>query len=86
MQGIRNRFNSLGTSFYNLYKCTFITNSLTPYVQYGLNTVRTQFPKIAYQNTFEPEYTRPLVKYNAPIVVGLILTTLWASRAAVAED
>jgi hypothetical protein len=86
MQEIRSRFNSLGISFYNLYKATFTNNPLRPYVQYSINTVRTQFPKIAYQNTFEPEYTKPLVKHNVPIVLGLILTTIWASRVAVAEE
>lgn len=84
MQGIRNRFNSLGSSFYNIYKSTFTNSPLSPYLQYGFNTVRTQFPKLAYQNSFEPEYTRPAVKYNVPIVLGLVFATLWASRAAVA--
>ena len=86
MQAIRNRFNSLGTSFYNFYRCNFTNNPLTPYLQYSFNSVRTQFPKLAYQNTFEPEYTRPLVRHNVPIVLGLILATLYASRVAVAEE
>jgi hypothetical protein len=85
MQGIRNNYNSLGISFYNFYKC-YITNCpVTPYLSYSYNTARTHFPKLAYQNTFEPEYTRPVVKHNAPIVIALILTTLWASRVAVQE-
>ena len=86
MQGIRNRYNSLGISFYNFYKTNVINSPISPYLQYGINTIRIQFPKIAYQNTFEPEYTRPLVKYNVPIVLGLIFTTIWAARATVAEE
>ena len=46
----------------------------------------TQFPKIAYQNPFEDAYTRPEVKYNAPIVVSIIAFTLWYSRKAVADE
>ena len=47
---------------------------------------QTYFPKISYANPFEPAYTRPTVKYNAPIIAGLVLFTLWASHKTVAEQ
>jgi hypothetical protein len=57
-----------------------------PYLSYAINTTRTTFPKISYQDPFEPEYTRPTVKHNGPIVIAMIAFTLWASREAVAEE
>ena len=59
MQAIRTRYNSWAVCFYNGYR-KYITNFPTaPYEVYAFRMALTQFPKIAYQNPFEPAYTRP---------------------------
>lgn len=84
MQGVFHRYNSLASGFYNFYK-SFGTNCwLTPYLSYGINISRVYFPRISYQNNFEPEYTR--TSNHGYIVVALIATTLVASRLAVAQE
>lgn len=84
MIGIARRYNSVATAFYNLYR-RFGTNYWsTPYESYLLNVSRAYFPKIAYQNNFEPEYTR--TSYNAYAVLALVVATLVASRQAVAQQ
>ena len=85
MQAIRERYNTLAVWFYHFYKGTFRNCSVVPYISYATNMTITRFPKIAYQNPFEEAYTRPTVKYNAPIVISMILATLWVSRKAVWE-
>ena len=86
MQAIRNRYHKWAVCFYDGYHKYFVNCSLTPYLSYDLNMTLTQFPKIAYQNPFEPAYTRPEVKYNAPIVGSMILFTLWYSRKTSCEE
>ena len=84
MQVVLQRYNTIATGFYNFYK-TFGTNFwLTPYLNYGINISRVYFPKIAYQNNFEPEYTK--TSNHGYIVVALIASTLIASRVAVAQE
>jgi hypothetical protein len=84
MIGITRRYNTVATTFYNYYR-RFGTNYWSmPYETYLLNISRVYFPKIAYQNTFEPEYTR--TNNHAYIVIALIATTLVAARQAVAEE
>lgn len=84
MIGVTRRYNTLATAFYNFYR-RFGTNFWSaPYESYLLNISRIYFPKIAYQNNFEPEYTR--TSYNAYIVVALIASTLVAARQAVAAE
>jgi hypothetical protein len=86
MQGIVQRYNCWASCFYTQYR-RFVTSSpVSPYLYYALNVTRTHFPKLAYQNNFEPEYTRPLVKYNTAIVLSIVAFTLYASRKAVAEE
>lgn len=84
MQGILQRYNSLATGFYNIYRRFGSNSSIAPYSVYLLNVTRLYFPKIAYENNFEPEYTRN--SNHAYIVVALIATTLVAARQAVAEE
>jgi hypothetical protein len=86
MQGIRARYNTVAVCFYTFYR-KFVTHCPTaPYRNYVIRNIFTTFPKLAYQNPFEPAYTRPEVKYNAPVVLTLIAFTLWASRKAVCEE
>jgi len=86
MQAIRQRYNSWAICFYNSFHKYYTNCPTTPYLVYGYRMAVTHFPKISYQNSFEPAYTRPEVKYNAPVVVSMILFTLWCSRRAVAEE
>ncbi len=52
MQGILQRYNSLATTFYNLYR-KFGTNLwIAPYNSYLFNITRVYFPKISYENNF----------------------------------
>jgi hypothetical protein len=84
MQSIVRRYNTVATGFYNVYR-RFGTNLWsTPYEGYLLNITRVYFPKIAYQNNFEPEYTR--TSNNAYIVLALIATTLVAARSTVQKE
>lgn len=86
MQAIRQRYNSLSVCFYNLYR-SYVTNCpLTIYGSYAFRMAETHFPKLSYQNNFEPAYTRNTVKYNVPIVLSLIAVTVWASHQAVVEE
>ena len=86
MQNIAKNYDKFGRAFYNIYRGVFSNSPLQPYLVYGFNIARTHFPKIAYQNNFEPEYTTDKVKYNAPIVISIIAFTLYASRKAVAAE
>ena len=84
MIGIARRYNTVATAFYNFH-CRFGRDYWSiPYESYILNITRTHFPKIAYQNHFEPEYTT--TSYNAYIVIALIATTLVAARTTVAQQ
>ena len=86
MQAIRNRYNCLAVAFYNIWTHSVTKGPVAPYASYAFKTAFTQSPKIAYENPYEPAYTRPEVRYNAPIVVSLIALTLWYSRKAVCEE
>ena len=86
MQAIRQRYNSWAVCFYNSFHKYYTNCPATPYFVYAYRMAATQFPKIAYQTPFEPAYTRPEVKYNAPVVVSMILFTLWYSRKVVGEE
>lgn len=83
MQNILYRYDRVATAFYNFHSQYFKNCSSIPYTTYALNISRVYFPKISYQNIYEPEYTSPKVKHNAPIVVSLILFTLYLSRQTV---
>jgi hypothetical protein len=84
MIGIARNYNTVATAFYNLHRRFGRDYWSTPCESYLLNITRTHFPKIAYENHFEPEYTR--TNYNAYIVIALIATTLLAARRTVAEE
>jgi hypothetical protein len=83
MQGIFARYDRLATGFYGFYH-KFI--AVSPYQTYVWNITRTHFPKLAYNNPFEPEYTRPLVKYNAAIVLSLVALTILVTAKTVNEE
>jgi hypothetical protein len=84
MIGIARNYNALATAFYNFYRRFGPNYWSTPYEAYLLNISRVYFPKIAYQNNFEPEYTR--TSYNAYLALALIAATLVAARQTVAEE
>jgi hypothetical protein len=75
MQNIIARYDRLATSFYGLYRGVFHNKLFSPYLYYAWNITRTHFPKLAYNNPYEPEYTRPLVKYNAVLVLSIVTVT-----------
>lgn len=84
MQAVIRRYNTVATGFYNLYR-KFGTNFPTmPYETYLFHITRVYFPKIAYQNNFEPEYTK--TSYHGYLTVALIGFTLVAARQAVSEE
>jgi hypothetical protein len=84
MIGIIKRYDTVATAFYNFYRRLGTNCFATPYASYAINISRAYFPKIAYQNNFEPEYTR--TSNNAYIVIALITATLVAARQAVAQQ
>ena len=86
MQNIIRNYDKAGRAFYNLYRLVFTNSPLTPYLTYAFNISKTHFPKLAYNNPYDPEYTTSKVKYNAPVVLSLIAFTLYASRKAVAAE
>ena len=77
------QYNAIATTFYNLYGCGIKNSTWMKYASYGFNVSRVYFPKVSYQNTFEPEYTSPSVKYNYIIVGGLIALTYYATKTKV---
>ncbi len=77
------QYDALARQFYNVVNCGFKNNTAMKYISYGFNVTKVYFPKVSYQNTFEPEYTRPSIKYNYIIVTGLIGLTLYATKCKV---
>lgn len=84
MQGVLQRYNSVGTAFYNVYRKFGTYSPLNQYTSYLFNITKLYFPKVSYENNFELEYTRN--SSHGYIVVALIATTLVAARQAVAEE
>lgn len=76
------QYDSLAKLSYNVINSTF-KSAGWKYLSYGFNISKVYFPKISYQNTFEPEYTKPSIKYNYLIISGLIGLTLIATKAKV---
>ena len=58
-----------------LYKNLYQGTAVRQYTSYGMYMMRASLPKLTYYNTYEPQYTKFTVKYNAPIVGAMILTT-----------
>lgn len=48
------QYNVIASTFYNLYACGIKNSTWMKYVSYGVNVTRVYFPKVSYQNTFEP--------------------------------
>ncbi len=78
MIGITRRYNTVATTFYNYYRCLGTNFATMPYETYLLNISRVYFPKLAYQNNFEPEYTR--TTNHAYLALALMATTFVAAR------
>jgi hypothetical protein len=77
------QYDLIARQFYNLYSCGIKNSAGWKYLTYGLNISRVYFPKVSYQNPFEPEYTRASIRYNYLIVTGLIGFTLYATKSKV---
>jgi hypothetical protein len=86
MQGIVARYDKLASGFYCFYRKFFTNCYRSPYQTYLFNVTRTHFPKLAYNNAFEPEYTRPLVKYNAIIVLSMVTLTAFVTWKTVSDE
>ncbi len=76
------QYDAIARQFYNLVNCSFKSAPFR-YLAYGFNITKVYFPKVSYQSSFEPEYTKPSIKYNYLIVSGLIGLTLLATKAKV---
>lgn len=77
------QYDMMAKQFYNMYSCGFKNNTAMKYISYGYNITRVYFPKVSFQNTYEPEYIKPSIKYNYLIITGLIGLTLLATKAKV---
>jgi len=86
MQNITRNYNCVSTWFYNFYRRWGTNCPRMPYQAYLFNIATINLPKLAYEHNFEPEYTRPAVKYNAPIVLTMIGVTLVLARKTVEDE
>lgn len=77
------QYDFIARKGYDMANCWFRKNALSQYLSYGFNISKIYFPKVSYQNPFEPEYTKASVKYNWIIVSGLIGVTLYATKAKI---
>lgn len=77
--GLKELYNSFTENGENLRQ-RIMKNPLRPYLNYATYLVTAQGPKLSYVNSFEPEYTRKTVKYNAPIVFGMFFVTALAAE------
>lgn len=76
---VASAYTKLCSHFHNFYRCLW-RSSYGQYAIYGGYLMRTYTPKIAYENSFEDEYTQPTVKYNYLIVFGLFTGTFIYTR------
>lgn len=76
------QYDAFARLSYNIINCTF-KSSAYRYLEYGFNITKVYFPKVSYQSSFEPEYTKPSIKYNYLIVSGIIGFTILATKAKV---
>ena len=77
------QYDALARASYNMINCWVRQSAATKYLSYGFNISKVYFPKVSYQNTYEPEYPKPSVKYNWVIVSGLIGITLYATKSKI---
>jgi hypothetical protein len=77
------QYDALARQFYNLYNCGVKNSVPMKYISYGFNISKVYFPKVSYQNNYEPEYTKRSVKYNYLIVSAIVGLTLVATKAKV---
>lgn len=77
------QYDALTRQCYNLINCGVFNSTPYKYISYGYNITKVYFPKVSYQNPYDPEYTKPSVKYNWIIVSGLIGFTFYATKAKV---
>jgi hypothetical protein len=48
------QYDLIARQFYNLYLCGVKNNAAYKYISYGANITKVYFPKVSYQNPFEP--------------------------------
>jgi hypothetical protein len=77
------QYDALARQFYNVWNYTFTKSSAFKYASYGFNVTKVYFPKVSYQSSFEPEYTKPSIKYNYLIVSAIVGLTIVATKAKV---
>lgn len=77
------QYDAIARKSYDLINCGIKNNAAFKYISYGFNITKVYFPKVSYQNPYEPEYTKPSVKYNWIVVSGLIGLTLYATKSKV---
>jgi hypothetical protein len=77
------QYDAIARTSYDLINCWVRRNSFTQYLSYGFNMGKVYFPKISYQNPYEPEYTKASVKYSWVVVSGLIGFTLYATKSKI---
>ena len=77
------QYDALTKASYDLVNCWVRKSAPTKYLTYAFNISKVYFPKVSYQNPYEPEYTKASVKYNWIVVSGLIGFTLYATKAKV---
>jgi hypothetical protein len=80
MDQIARRYKLVATLFYDYSKCLVGNASYTRYLIYASEISTIYFPKLAYENQFEPEYTPWHVKYNAPIVLTIFGITIYLAN------
>lgn len=81
MAGGEGFYSTLTSSFQKVYERTFVKNPLVYYFRYASYLAFTEGPKISYANHYEPEYTKAKVRYNLPIVVALVASTLFLTHS-----
>lgn len=77
------QYDAIARQSYNLINCGIRNNTAFKYISYGFNITKVYFPKVSYQNQFEPEYTAPSIKYNYLIVSAIIGFTLYATKTKI---
>jgi len=77
------QYDAIARQSYNLINCGIRNNTAFKYIYYGFNITKVYFPKVSYQNQFEPEYTAPSIKYNYLIVSAIIGFTIYATKTKI---
>lgn len=48
------QYDLIARQFYNLYSCGIKNNPVYQYISFATNISKVYFPKVSYQNPFEP--------------------------------